>query len=153
MENYYVTTSNHITLQASIDIPVQLNASIIEIIETSGLRPGYAISLSWAETQSSIITSNIVGTGHVIRIYKRSNTGYAYEGSEFTSNPVAGFKYNSITDTGASVPSAAVTTSTSGDNKNYNVRAGKTSLYAGQASVTQTYWTQKGLFGGWMVVL
>lgn len=151
VENYYVTTSNYITLQASIDIPVQLNASIVEVTQ-NGSSLGYAVNLSWTETQSSIITSNIVGSGHVIRIYKRSNTGYAYEGSEFTSNPVAGFKYNSITDTGASVPTTAVT-STNGNNKDYAIRAGEMSLYTGEASETQTYLTKQEMFGGWMIVL
>lgn len=150
VDNFYVTTGTSATLQASIDIPVQLNASIIEITN-QGTSPRYTISLSWEETQSSIITSNIVGTGHVIRIYRRSNTAQSYEGSEFTNNPVTYYKYNSITDTGAPVPSSAVTT-TNGNKKNYDVRAGKTTLYTGAVDGQQT-WTEQDLFGSWMIVL
>ena len=151
VENYYVTTVNYKTLQASIYIPVQLNAFIYQRWDTSGSSLGYDFTLSWEETQSSIITDNIVGSGHVIRIYRRSKIDLPQEGSEFTSNPVTGFKYNSITDTGAPVPSAAVT-STSGNNKNYAIRAGKTSLYTGQTSGTQTY-SEQEIFGSWMIVL
>jgi hypothetical protein len=152
VDNYYVTTGTYVTLQASIDIPVQLNANIVEITQADGSSLGYTISLSWEETQSSIITSNIVGSGHVIRIYRRSNTGQAYEGSEFTSNPVTDYKYNSITDTGAPVPSSAVTT-TNGNKKNYVVRAGKTTLYTGLPIGAQSYWTEAEIFGSWMIVL
>ena len=151
-DSHLVSTSNYATLQASIYVPVQLNAFIVEQRDTGGNSLGYAITLSWTETQSSIITNNIVNNGHVIRVYKRSNINSTFEGIEFTSNPVTGFKYNSIADTGAAVPSSAVT-STNNSKKSYAVRVGRATLYTGQASGTQLYWTQQELFGSWMVVL
>lgn len=151
-DTHLVTTTWPRSLNASIYIPVQLNAFIVNVGGVTS--PKYAFQLSWNETQSSIITSNVVGSGHVIRIYRRTNTNASfYNGLEFTSNPVTGFKYVDISDTGASVPSSAVT-SVSGNNKEYSVLAGSASLYTGQLEqISANYWTEGELFGAWLVIL
>lgn len=147
-----VVTQNPVIIPTSIDIPIQLNI-VIENQENSTDKK-YMFKIVWTDTISDMLTTTTIGAKNIIRIYKRSATiQNPQNGSEFTSNSVANYRYSSITNSGAVVPSGAVVSTQSGSTANI-VYAGKETLTTSGLVPTGTnYWTEDEILGSWLVVL